>query len=81
MVWEYKLPTIVMLTETVEAGRVRTLGHLVSVYVCICTYMCCVCIPLGHVSMCVYVHMLCTWDMYPCVYAHSLSGCIIHRVA
>lgn len=24
MVWDYKLPTIIMLTETVEAGKVST---------------------------------------------------------
>jgi len=24
MVWEYKLPTIIMLTETIEAGKVST---------------------------------------------------------
>ena len=74
MVWEFKLPTIVMLTETVEAGRVRTLGHLgnmcLCVYmymlytychwerVCVCICTCCIHTAIGNMSVCVYVHVV-----------------------
>ena len=81
MVWEYKLPTIVMLTETVEAGRVRTLGHLVSV----CVYVHVVYIlPLGRVSVCVYVHVVYILPLgcvSVCVYVHVVYILPLGRVS
>lgn len=40
MVWEYKLPTIVMLTDTMEAGRVGGRVPVLHVYLIEQTWQC-----------------------------------------